>query len=59
MSAIVFESRMMARFAINKNFNILGELLFFNANMEVDKENERTNTRYDFAALFLGIDVGY
>ncbi|MCK5453399.1 MAG: hypothetical protein KAJ16_03505 [Calditrichia bacterium] len=49
----------MARFAINKNFNILGELLFINANMEVDNENERTNTRYDFAALFLGIDVGY
>lgn len=59
MSAFVFESKMLARYVIHKNISILGELMFFNADTELDEENQRTNARYSFVALFIGIDVGY
>ena len=59
MSAFVFESKMLARFVISKNFSILGELMFFNLETELDEEKQKTNVRYNFTALFLGIDVGY
>jgi hypothetical protein len=50
---------MSARFVISKNFSILGELMFFNLETELDEEKQKTNVRYNFTALFLGIDVGY
>jgi len=59
MSAFVFESKMLARYVIHKNISILGELMFFNAGTELDEEKQRTNARYSFTALFIGIDVGY
>ena len=59
MSAFVFESKMLSRYVIHKNISILGELMFFNADTELDEENQRTNARYSFVALFIGIDVGY
>ena len=59
MSAFAFESKMLARFVISKNFSILGELMFFNADTQIDEEDQKTNARYDFTAVFLGIDIGY
>ena len=59
MAAFAFESKISARFVITKNFSILGELMFFNADTQIDKENEKTKSRYGFTALFLGVDIGY
>jgi hypothetical protein len=40
MSAFAFESKMLARFVISKNFSILGELMFFNADTQIDEEKQ-------------------
>ena len=58
LSAFVFESKMGARFIINKHFGITGTLMFFNAYMEADEEKQKTNVDYGFTAIFLGIDMG-
>jgi len=58
MSAFVFESKVLARRVINKNISILGELMFFNSDTEIDEKDQRSNSRYSFVALFLGVDVG-
>ena len=59
MSAFVFESKLFAHFVITKNFSILGKLMFFNADTQIDEEKQKTKAQYDFTALFLGIDIGY
>ena len=59
MSAFAFESKISVRFVITKNFSILGELFFFNADTQVDEEKEKIKGRYGMTALFLGVDIGY
>jgi hypothetical protein len=59
MAAFAYESKISARFVITKNFSVLGELFFFNADIHVDEEKEKTKVRYSITALFLGVDIGY
>ncbi|MCZ6853979.1 MAG: hypothetical protein O7G86_08670 [Gammaproteobacteria bacterium] len=59
ISGGVLDARIRARFAINKNLALFGGINVFQSDLEIKSDKYKTEVRYGFGGVFLGLDVGF
>jgi len=59
IGALVFESKIEVEYALNPNLGISCGLGSVNADVSMDKSRQRTDVRYGFESVFLGVDGGF
>lgn len=59
VSAVIFESRIVAKYAFTRNFGLTLGFNFFQGEVDIDNEEFLTEVNYGFRGLTLGFDVGF
>lgn len=59
VSAFIFEAKMGVRYAFNSHISLLLELMSLNTDWIYDEERQRTDVRYGFGSVAIGLDVGF
>jgi len=59
ISGGVFEARIRAKYAFNRNVGILFGFNFFQGRIDIEDDDLKTEIAYGFNGVFAGLDVGF
>ncbi|MFW2405758.1 MAG: hypothetical protein ACN4GT_13385 [Gammaproteobacteria bacterium] len=59
ISGGIFEARIRAKYAFNRNVGLLFGFNFFQGRIDIDDDDLKTEIAYGFNGIFAGLDVGF